>query len=398
MQIDTMTLMIPGSFAAAVAGVVLLIAWTQDRTAQSLLWWAAASFLQALGVGMLLAGIATGAVLWEMIGIGASSLAPALYWGGLRRFNGRRAPVLLLLAGPATWLASGAIEHVMGIDHQKWSTFVSFAVWWVYLLAGPWELWRRRDEKLNARWGMVALLALHTLVYVGGSIDLVTGVLVLGRPPVLFSWFGAIHFESILFSMAGSILMILLCKERVELGYIEAAGVDSLTGVANRRALLEGAERVYRRCQESGAPLSVVMFDLDHFKAVNDTLGHEVGDRVLRGFAQTVRAVLRPSDLFGRYGGEEFLLVMPNVSIEAAIAIADRARQQFALDYRFIDGQPLTATVSAGAAAMLPELTLDRAIAAADTAMYAAKHSGRNRVERAPLDPPGGDGKVIRLA
>lgn len=118
----------------------------------------------------------------------------------------------------------------------------------------------------------------------------------------------------------------------------------------------------------------------------------------MQGFTQTVRATLRPTDLFGRYGGEEFLLVMPNVSIEAAWAIADRARNQFALDFKFIDGRPLTATVSAGVAVAVLDLTLEQVIAAADTAMYVAKNGGRNRVVRAETAPPDHDSKVIRLA
>jgi diguanylate cyclase (GGDEF)-like protein len=141
------------------------------------------------------------------------------------------------------------------------------------------------------------------------------------------SWFGLEHFEAIVFAMGSSAFMVLLCKERVELGHIKAAGIDVLTGIANRGALCEGAERLFTRCRGAESPLSIVMFDLDHFKSINDTLGHKAGDRVLKGFAETVRALLRPNDLFGRYGGEEFVLVLPNVSIEAAYAIAERARR-----------------------------------------------------------------------
>jgi diguanylate cyclase (GGDEF)-like protein len=398
MHIDTLTLMVPGSFASALAAMVLMGAWFQERSATALLWWAVASFIDAIGVGLLIMGLASGNVSSIMTGVGVSTISPALFWGGLRRFNNRRAPLLWLTAGLAAWLASGAVAHLFGLDHQKWSTLMSFAIWCVYLPAGIRELWSTRAEKLSARWPLIVLLAVHSLVYLGGSHDLLTGEFALDSPPVLFSWFGAMHFESIVFSMAGAIIMILLCKERVEVGYIEAAGVDALTGVANRRALLEGAEGLFKRCQKSKSPLSVTMFDLDHFKDVNDTFGHEVGDRVLGGFAQTVRTMLRPTDLFGRYGGEEFLLVMPNVSIEAASAIADRARQQFALDYKFIDGRPLAATVSAGVALAAPDATFQGVIVAADTAMYAAKHGGRNRVERAETTAPDGDAKVIRLA
>ncbi|MDR3470572.1 MAG: GGDEF domain-containing protein [Devosia sp.] len=399
MQIDTVTLLIPGGFASALAGVSLLAVWVQNRRALALLWWAAATLLDAAGVAVLIAGLAGGNPLLTMTGTGVSTLAPALIWGGIRAFSGRRAPLVLILAGPAAWLISGGIEHLMHLDHQMWSTLISFALWQVYLPAGIWELWRGREEKLVARWPLAVIMTLHAVVFLGGSYDLLTGAALYGQPPALFSWFGSIYLESIAFAMTGSTLLILLCKERVERGHIEAAAIDALTGIANRRRLLEGGERLLSRCRDARAPLSIVMFDLDHFKLINDNLGHEVGDRVLRGFAQTVQATIRPTDLFGRYGGEEFVLVMPNVSIETAWAIADRARQQFALDYKFIDGRPLGATVSAGVALAGPDETLDKAIVAADGAMYLAKKGGRNRVARAePPDPSDRSDNVIRIA
>ena len=397
-HIDTLTLMLPGSFASILASLLLVGAWIQDRKAGALLWWAAASLLHGVGVAAMLAGLSTGATLAIMTGVGLSSAAPALYWGGIRRFNGRSTPLPLILLGLLAWFASRPVAQLLQLDHEMWSALVSFTLWYVYLAAGIWELWKSRGERLSTRWPLIALLAVHALVYGAGTIDLLTGVLVLGAPPELFSWFGAIHFESIAFSMVGSILMILLCRERIERGHIEAAGIDPLTGIANRRSLLEGAERLLRRSQESGAPLSIAMFDLDHFKHVNDAHGHEVGDRVLRGFTQTVRGAVRPTDLFGRYGGEEFLLLMPGVSIEAAFAVADRARFQFAQDYKFIDGRPLAATFSAGVALAASDATVEQVIAAADAAMYVAKNGGRNRVVRAatiPLDPAS---NVVRLA
>ena len=87
---------------------------------------------------------------------------------------------------------------------------------------------------------------------------------------------------------------------------MHAARRDSLTGIANHGALLDGARRLFTRCRKDGAPFSLIMFDLDHFKNVNDRHGHRAGDAILRAFADTVRGLLRPNDLFGRYGGEEF--------------------------------------------------------------------------------------------
>ncbi len=142
------------------------------------------------------------------------------------------------------------------------------------------------------------------------------------------------------------------------------------------------------------------MFDLDHFKTINDTQGHQAGDRILISFANTVRNALRPNDLFGRYGGEEFLVVLPDASIETAYVIAERVRKAFADNHRFFDGSPLNATVSAGVASIRTSTDLNEIVASVDQAMYSAKHNGRNRVERAPdaKDAAVRHGIVARIA
>jgi diguanylate cyclase (GGDEF)-like protein len=141
------------------------------------------------------------------------------------------------------------------------------------------------------------------------------------------------------------------------------------------------------------------MFDLDHFKAINDRHGHRAGDEILRAFADTVHNSLRPTDLFGRYGGEEFTVALPGATIETAYVIAERVRHAFAERHRFRDGQPLNATVSAGVAEAGADTTFEAVIDAADRALYEAKNLGRDRVARAERQRPlGGQDSVIRVA
>jgi diguanylate cyclase (GGDEF)-like protein len=315
-------------------------------------------------------------------------VVPALIWGGIRRFSNRPVSLPLLAAGMVAWLATGLAPLD---EYQRWSTLVSFALTSAYLLAAVWVLWSDRAEKLNARWPLTALLAAHAGVFLGGTVELLSGTFVLDQPPALGTWFGVIHFETILYSMGTAIFMVLLCNERVEAGYIEAARIDALTGAANHGAFLESAGRLLNRCRQEGSPFSLIMFDLDHFKAINDTYGHQAGDRVLIAFADTARGLLRPNDLLGRYGGEEFTAILPGATIETAYVIAERIRHVFAGAHRFVGGQPLNATVSAGVASASADATLERTIEAADKAMYAAKTAGRNRVARAIADGPTGD-------
>lgn len=152
---------------------------------------------------------------------------------------------------------------------------------------------------------------------------------------------------------------------------------DDLTGLYNRRHLLARLQEEFTRAQRYGTPLSVLLLDVDHFKAINDTLGHAAGDRVLQAVAQALRSNLRESDLCGRHGGEEFLVGLPSTGLHQALIVADKIRKAVAaLDVPELNGR--TVTVSVGVAS--GEASLEALLETADRRMYEAKHGGRNQV------------------
>ena len=161
----------------------------------------------------------------------------------------------------------------------------------------------------------------------------------------------------------------------------EKARLDDLTGVYNRRALMVLMERAKRRADITGDPLSVCVIDLDLFKRYNDQIDHLAGDTVLRSFAQTVQGGLRATDVFGRYGGEEFVQVLRYTALAGAMADAERLRERIStLDFPFSRSVgPLT--VSIGVAQYEPGESIIETFARADAALYKAKQRGRNRVE-----------------
>jgi len=396
MYLDPLTLMFPGAVATAFAALLLFGAWWQYRETPALLWWSASNGLNAASITLLATGFALDRQILIMIGLPLSTLSPAIAWAGVKHFNRQsvRWPFLFL---PLAVLLAVNIAP-LDYDHKVLSAVTSFAIWFIYLAASVRILFQTRAEPLVARWPLMGFFALHALIYAGAAVETATGIVVLNGPPPVNSWFGLIHFETILYAMGGAVFMVLLCKERVELRYILAARIDPLTGTANRGAFFDHAHRLLDRCRQDSSPFSLIMFDLDHFKVINDNHGHQVGDRILRDFAETVRLSLRPNDLFGRYGGEEFVVVLPGASIETASVIAERIRQLFAELHEFVDGMPVQATVSAGVATSTGTLGLESVIDAADKAMYVAKRSGRNRVERAPFEKPGGDSTIVRIA
>ncbi len=164
-----------------------------------------------------------------------------------------------------------------------------------------------------------------------------------------------------------------------------AARIDPLTGVHSRRAFTEAAEVEIQRALRYGLPLSIIMIDLDHFKAVNDTYGHATGDAVLASFANIISQEVREVDVIGRYGGEEFLVLLPNTEVTEAMRVAERMRVAIASGQLQVQGGTLRYTASFGVAGFdARELSLNRFIDRADAALYEAKHRGRNRVELAP--------------
>jgi diguanylate cyclase (GGDEF)-like protein len=160
----------------------------------------------------------------------------------------------------------------------------------------------------------------------------------------------------------------------------ELAELDELTGAFNRRCIMRMLEEEIARCARSGGTSAIALIDLDHFKRINDVYGHPIGDEALRTFAISMFANLRSIDRFGRYGGEEFLLVLPDLSQDQAVRALERLRTIMAdLDWSaFSPGMKLT--ISAGVTTLRPHESSDTLLARADGALYSAKARGRNRI------------------
>ncbi len=163
----------------------------------------------------------------------------------------------------------------------------------------------------------------------------------------------------------------------------ELAELDELTGASNRRSIMRMLEEEIARSKRNGTPCSIALIDLDWFKRINDAYGHPTGDEVLRTFSITSFANIRSVDRFGRYGGEEFLLVLPDMDTARAVRALDRLRTIIAeLDWSaFSPGMQVT--ISAGVATLRANETSDTFLARADSALYAAKAQGRNRIDSA---------------
>ena len=364
MHLDVPTLMAMESFVYAFAGVVLFIAWSQNRKISALALWGLSDIVTAGGVLSLTLGFASGQPLGLILGGIVLALAPGLGWKAARTFDAKPAPLILVLLGAAV---VGLASSIRSLQDVAWS--LSLATSAVYLFAAAATLWLGRKERLAARWPIIIITAVRAAVLLIGALSNFGDSSAQNAIPSVMSLFGLIYFQNIVFAVGTTTFILVLVKERSEAASRLAANTDGLTGVAG--------ERVLERCRHDGAPVAVLMFDLDRFKLVNDTHGHAVGDAVLRKFCEVVAAALRPSDVFGRIGGEEFAVVLPGSSIEAASIRAERIRVSFSEKCRFIGNRQITATVSGGVSVSVnAKHSLSALLEHSDEALYRAKTGG----------------------
>ena len=186
-------------------------------------------------------------------------------------------------------------------------------------------------------------------------------------------------------SLVASLGFVFMTKERADEANRRLAALDELTGVANRRSIVAALDRDVGRAIRTRESMAVMMVDIDHFKKVNDTYGHLAGDQVLRCVVDVIQHRIRAQDIVGRYGGEEFLVVLTDTNAQGAQQLAEQLRAAVQATHCAYGGESIAVTVSVGVfgGRLEPGDSWDQLIHAADMALYRAKQGGRNRVELA---------------
>jgi diguanylate cyclase (GGDEF)-like protein len=245
---------------------------------------------------------------------------------------------------------------------------------------------RMTAQQAMIAWCLTAIGVIPAFVFAAAPIGMPVGT-PLERLAAMLSFVITIG-QCAFVGLYGSSLRTMLYNRSVELRSAyqrieELAELDELTGTFNRRCIMRMLEDEIARAHRHKAPCSIALIDLDWFKRINDAHGHPTGDEVLRTFAITTFANIRNIDKFGRYGGEEFLLLLPDTPKEPAVRSLDRLREIIAeLDWSALSAG-ITVTISAGVATLAADETPDALLARADSALYAAKERGRNRIASA---------------
>jgi diguanylate cyclase (GGDEF)-like protein len=390
MTLDVETLSVVTVFVTALVGALLVFAGLQNRSIRAPVWWGAAHIVNAagLGFGLMLsrapvepADFAAGVDLaGSDLGNALILLGYGLTWSGARIFDGRKVRLAFIAFAPAVWLI---LCQFPGFSANAELRFVTVSALLAALaLRTAEELWRGRDEALMSRWPFVVVLLAQAAV-------------LLGRVPLVL-WSESFHdsvllqglsqtvitFGTLLFTVILAFLELNMTKERTELKHKINSLVDPLSGVANRRAFLERAAHLLGRHEAENEPLAMLLFDLDHFKQINDRLGHAAGDAVLQVFAGAASSTLGADILFARIGGEEFASCLPVGDLDEAYAIAERVRRNFAAATARFRSEELRPSVSVGITLGRDTgMTIGSLLSTADRALYRAKENGRNRVE-----------------
>ncbi|CAH1648348.1 GGDEF domain-containing protein [Hyphomicrobiales bacterium] len=386
LPLDLRTIFVTGALTCFIIGAMQLMTFATGRFTRSPVWWGTSSL--CIGVGLL--GAAFRGAIPDLLSIEFANTAMLagclLLLFGIRHFGGRElhwfgfgatllAVWILLSLSPGEQGYSARVLIVAAVMAFCDAAIVREAI----RLA--------RQEKLRSAWLLAILFAPTVLIYAGrivlAALDQVGSTLFPANSGAN-AWLAAIGVSFIV--LRGQALL-LLAAERSNRMLAALARRDPLTGAMNRSGVEQWLDGQMRSPRPDGVRASILLVDIDHFKAVNDTHGHAAGDEILRVFAHAVRGQLRSGDVLVRQGGDEFAIILPDIGVREAVRVAERIRGVFKdalVEFTELPGPP---TLSIGVAESdLRARGLDQLLAEADEALYRAKRLGRDRVQ-AQLKP-----------
>jgi diguanylate cyclase (GGDEF)-like protein len=379
MGFDVKTLYLSNVAVLFLSAAASFYFWRQHRDVAGLRWWSLGTVVS--GTGLLALGL-FGPKPPLPIGSVAATLIIAGYimvLESIRRFNGKAAAKARIAWLTLAFAAIFGIAVYMGANLSQRASIVSFAL---SLCAGfsGWQVFRGgKQEPLRARLPMAVIFAVMAAILVTRASLPLLHPAISDAESFYDPLHGVVPLVNSIIVVCLSIGVIMMANEQVSGRYRKHAQTDELTELPNRRFFLEQAERRSRAADGTGATCCILMMDLDHFSEVNESFGHAGGDQALVAFARLLREQLRPMDLVGRYGGEEFCALLPDVGMIEATRVANRLREAVAGRVIEMRGRALRITISIGVAP-LRDGDLRASIRSADEALYQAKALGRDRV------------------
>ena len=378
-MVDLKTLLVLVA-AADITVALVLAAGSGRRLRFGIAPWIGSLFLRAFAVSVLVARLEPQAAAL-VVSAALLSLSISFQASALLSYDGRRFPewahtaVMAGVAIPFTIIGTDAINTVLFggvIFGFLVAVLAVFAIQIKPTVAG----------RARARAVLVSCYAIGALAFLSRGLSAVVSADPLEAFTSPSTWQSVLFVAATTAAIVSTFGFLMLHKERSDGEAVRMATIDPLTGAYNRRTFHDIAERELARARRAGQPLSIIVVDLDHFRPVNEKHGNRAGDEVLRRVADLIRSALRKEDMLVRYGGEEFLVMLPEVPGPGAVVVAGRIRKAIEAEAIEIEGATLRLTVSVGVSARLDEgpESIENLLARADEALALAKQRGRNRV------------------
>lgn len=370
-NLDPRTMLVVEAFVLFLVGGLTFLAAFQVKRDRTLMWAAVGMWLACLGFLLGVTREYADLLAFSIIVTNMLMITDhACLWASTRVFAGRPVSGRWLAAGALAWLLLGQWPVFMADADLRVAIYSVLCLGYIgAALAELWPEWRRHRGAVTP---LMAFLTLHGLFY---------AYRIPPAPPKHVVWqnwpdFALVMFEGLFFAISLSFSILMMVRARAEQDYRHAALHDALTGLPNRRALFERGQALLAQARASGSDIAVLMCDLDWFKQVNDRFGHDAGDRVLVCFAGVLRQLAGDQTLHARLGGEEFVVVAASLGPLGAQDLAARLRSHLSAQAGVL---PCRLTVSVGiACSRHVGYDLDRLLARADQALYAAKTAGRD--------------------
>lgn len=379
-DVDIRTLYLVTAIAAVFMAGAMTMLWRTVPDERACRYWAQGSVLFAAGFLM----IALRGTIPSLLSSAVANTAVIGGYGltvlGVSAFTHGR-----LFYGPV--VAAAALIFLASCYFLYIEPDVGFRIFMVAIVGAAMAFWGVVRLATTITPGMRLTQGVAAVVFaLNGTMFVLRAATAWFRPDPEFDLLAATNTQ-VVFSLTTIFCMIAatfcfaaMVVRRLHIHLDHLACHDPLTGLLNRNAMEASAVRETARARRHRYPLALLMMDLDRFKGVNDTFGHEAGDTVLRGFAGTAAANIRRDDVLGRFGGEEFLVLLPDSDHQQALQIAERIRAAVADTPANHEGTMIGVTVSIGVAVLEGDTTWEATLRAADAALYTAKGGGRNRV------------------
>ena len=386
-MIDVKTGFLLWSVEALTLSAILAVAWAHKRSSAAYLWWSAALAAQGIGVAL----VAARGHIPDFLSIEfANALALSGYAFAIAglRLKDRRPAVAASLLPVTIWVAAMFVPGIRENLGHRSIVFAAASAAGSLVMAGC--LWQPGFATLRTRRRLAGVFLAQA------AMQVVATILLARSAAQTLQQLANIPATTLSAAIFVVLIVLFACKmvmEDLEERMKDLARLDSLTGVLNRRGFFDRFEEIRRGAESAGLRLALILFDLDHFKQVNDRFGHAAGDKALTAFSRIAHQRTGEKGAFARLGGEEFAALLPVEDVEQACIFAEDIRRALEVAPVIDGAHRIPVTVSAGVHAAAAAATdLDLMLPVADRALYAAKHEGRNRYAVASQD---GDGEQV---